>query len=58
MNYCINPPNAPPSRTGVFADNEGLMREMSERALKIAKPNASVEIAKHVLSLVNSSIKL
>ncbi|PHT47406.1 hypothetical protein CQW23_11614 [Capsicum baccatum] len=30
-------------------DNEGLMREMSERALKIAKPNASVEIAKHLI---------
>ncbi|KAK4362041.1 hypothetical protein RND71_017282 [Anisodus tanguticus] len=36
-------------------DNEALMTEMSERALKIAKPDASVEIAKHVLSLVNFS---
>ncbi|XP_016470845.1 uncharacterized protein LOC107793075 isoform X2 [Nicotiana tabacum] len=36
-------------------DNEGLMTEMSERALKAAKPDASVEIAKHILSLVNFS---
>lgn len=38
-------------------DDERLMTEMSERALKTAKPNASVEIAKHLLTLVNSSIK-
>ncbi|KAK4350072.1 hypothetical protein RND71_029385 [Anisodus tanguticus] len=55
MNYCIGPPDAPPSCNGVFADNEGLTTEMSERALKIAKPDASVEIAKHILSLVNFS---
>ncbi|KAK3008602.1 hypothetical protein RJ639_013056 [Escallonia herrerae] len=33
-------------------DNEGLMAEMSERALRAAKPNAAAEIARHVLSLV------
>ncbi|XP_006341545.1 UDP-N-acetylglucosamine--N-acetylmuramyl-(pentapeptide) pyrophosphoryl-undecaprenol N-acetylglucosamine transferase [Solanum tuberosum] len=38
-------------------DNERLMTEMSERALKTAKPNASIEIARHLLSLVNSSMK-
>ncbi|KAH7549363.1 hypothetical protein ACOSP7_025891 [Xanthoceras sorbifolium] len=32
--------------------NEGLMAEMSERALKAAKPGASAEIAQHILSLV------
>jgi UDP-N-acetylglucosamine--N-acetylmuramyl-(pentapeptide) pyrophosphoryl-undecaprenol N-acetylglucosamine transferase len=31
------------------------MADMSERALKIAKPNASAEIAQHILSLVNLS---
>ena len=33
------------------------MEEMSERALKAANPNASAEIAKHILSLVNLSRK-
>ncbi|GLT48864.1 hypothetical protein SLA2020_224560 [Shorea laevis] len=33
--------------------NESLMADMSERALKAAKPDASAEIAKQVLSLVN-----
>jgi len=31
------------------------MEDMSERALKAANPNASAEIAKHILSLVNES---
>ncbi|KAK4842827.1 hypothetical protein QYF36_000560 [Acer negundo] len=35
--------------------NEGLMADMSERALKAAKPGASAEIAQHILSLVESS---
>ncbi|KAH1251891.1 UDP-N-acetylglucosamine--N-acetylmuramyl-(pentapeptide) pyrophosphoryl-undecaprenol N-acetylglucosamine transferase [Glycine max] len=33
------------------------MEDMSERALKAANPNASAEIAKHILSLVNLSTK-
>ncbi|XP_014507101.1 uncharacterized protein LOC106766845 [Vigna radiata var. radiata] len=33
------------------------MEDMSERALKAANPNASAEIAKHILSLVNESTK-
>ncbi|KAK8583693.1 hypothetical protein V6N12_067954 [Hibiscus sabdariffa] len=33
--------------------NERLLADMSERALKAAKPDASSEIAKHILSLVN-----
>ncbi|KAI8542830.1 hypothetical protein RHMOL_Rhmol08G0170000 [Rhododendron molle] len=33
--------------------NEILMAKMSERALKAAKPNASVEIVEHIISLVN-----
>lgn len=32
------------------------MAEMSERALKVARPNASVEIAQQILSTVNSSV--
>ncbi|KAK2647956.1 hypothetical protein Ddye_015445 [Dipteronia dyeriana] len=35
--------------------NGGLMADMSERALKAAKPGASAEIAQHILSLVESS---
>ncbi|XWS60974.1 hypothetical protein CRYUN_Cryun07bG0085100 [Craigia yunnanensis] len=35
--------------------DENLLAEMSERALKAAKPDASAEIAKHILSLVNLS---
>jgi hypothetical protein len=31
------------------------MADMSERALKAAKSNASAEIAQHILSLVNLS---
>ena len=31
------------------------MEDMSERALKAANPNASAEIANHILSLVNQS---
>lgn len=34
--------------------NEALMAEMSERALKAAKPGASADIAQHILSLVES----
>ncbi|KAE8663326.1 putative Octicosapeptide/Phox/Bem1p family protein [Hibiscus syriacus] len=37
--------------------NERLLAEMSERALKAAKPDASSEIAKRILSLVNLSGK-
>lgn len=37
-------------------ENESLMAEMSERALKVARPNASVEIAQQILSTVNSSV--
>ncbi|TXG53631.1 hypothetical protein EZV62_018887 [Acer yangbiense] len=37
--------------------NEGLMADMSERALKAANPGASAEIAQHILSLVESSFK-
>lgn len=36
-------------------ENETLMAEMSERALRAAKPNASAEIAQHIISLVNLS---
>ncbi|CAL5445228.1 unnamed protein product [Camellia sinensis] len=36
-------------------ENESLMAEMSERALKAAKPNASAEIVEHILSLVKLS---
>lgn len=36
-------------------DNESLMAELSERALKAAKPNASAEIAEQILSLVKLS---
>lgn len=35
--------------------DEEKMADMSERALKVAKPNASVEIAQHILSLVDLS---
>ncbi|KAM3703163.1 hypothetical protein ACJW31_04G075800 [Castanea mollissima] len=35
--------------------DESKMADMSERALKAAKPNASAEIAQHILSLVNLS---
>ncbi|KAJ8753736.1 hypothetical protein K2173_026412 [Erythroxylum novogranatense] len=35
--------------------NENLMAEMSERALRAAKPDASAEIAQHILSLIESS---
>ncbi|KAL3512217.1 hypothetical protein ACH5RR_024934 [Cinchona calisaya] len=35
--------------------DESLMEEMSQRALQTAKPNASAEIAQHILSLVSSS---
>ncbi|XP_022736173.1 uncharacterized protein LOC111289412 isoform X1 [Durio zibethinus] len=35
--------------------DESLLAEMSERALKAAKPDASAEIAKHILSLVKIS---
>ncbi|PSR89061.1 UDP-N-acetylglucosamine--N-acetylmuramyl-pyrophosphoryl-undecaprenol N-acetylglucosamine transferase [Actinidia chinensis var. chinensis] len=35
--------------------NESLMAEMSEKALKAAKPNASAAIVEHILSLVNFS---
>ncbi|KAK4256565.1 hypothetical protein QN277_006272 [Acacia crassicarpa] len=38
-----------------FLSDEEKMKEMSERALKAANPNASTEIAKHILSLVNLS---
>ena len=31
------------------------MADMSERALKAAKPNASAEIVQHILSLVDLS---
>ncbi|KAK7358188.1 hypothetical protein VNO77_00112 [Canavalia gladiata] len=37
--------------------DEKKMEDMSERALKAANPNASAEIAKHILSLVNLSTK-
>ena len=33
------------------------MEDMSERALKAANPNASAEIAKRILSIVNESTK-
>ncbi|OMO57392.1 Glycosyl transferase, family 28 [Corchorus capsularis] len=36
--------------------DESLLAEMSERALKAAKADASAEIAKHILSLVNLSV--
>lgn len=36
-------------------ENENLMAEMSDRALKAAKPNASAEIAQHILSIVEIS---
>lgn len=35
--------------------DESKMADMSERALKAANPNASAEIAQHILSLVNLS---
>ncbi|KAJ4826516.1 hypothetical protein Tsubulata_023958 [Turnera subulata] len=35
--------------------NEALIAEMSERALKAAKPDASEEIVRHVISVVESS---
>lgn len=35
--------------------DESKMADMSERALKAAKPNASAEIAQHILSLINLS---
>ncbi|XP_057480276.1 uncharacterized protein LOC130767435 isoform X2 [Actinidia eriantha] len=35
--------------------NESLMAEMSEKALKATKPNASAAIVEHILSLVNFS---
>ncbi|KAL2342390.1 hypothetical protein Fmac_003675 [Flemingia macrophylla] len=40
----------------IFRDKHK-MEEMSERALKAANLNASAEIAKHILSLVNESTK-
>ncbi|KAE8710674.1 putative Octicosapeptide/Phox/Bem1p family protein [Hibiscus syriacus] len=40
-----------------IAGNERLLAEMSERALKAAKPDASSEIAKRILSLINLSGK-
>ncbi|XP_027168336.1 uncharacterized protein LOC113768258 isoform X1 [Coffea eugenioides] len=44
-------------RTAVeeILDNESLMVEMSQRALQAAKPNASIEIAQYILSVVSSS---
>ena len=39
----------------IVTGDENLLAEMSERALKAAKPAASAEIAKHILSLVNLS---
>ncbi|KAJ4972929.1 hypothetical protein NE237_006103 [Protea cynaroides] len=35
--------------------NESLMADMSEKAMKAARPDASVEIAQHILSLVKLS---
>lgn len=35
--------------------DESKMADMSERALKAAKPNASAEIAQHILSFINLS---
>lgn len=40
---------------GIVTGDENLLAEMSERALKAAKPDASAEIAKHILTLVNLS---
>ncbi|KAF2298519.1 hypothetical protein GH714_023931 [Hevea brasiliensis] len=37
--------------------DEAVMADMSERALKAAKPDASAEIARHILSLVEASTK-
>lgn len=39
---------------GLMAENEKLRAVMSQRARQAAKPNASTEIAQHILSLVNS----
>lgn len=44
------------SYTVLVTGNEALMAEMSERALKAAKPGASADIAQHILSLVESSV--
>ncbi|PNT09593.1 hypothetical protein POPTR_012G053600v4 [Populus trichocarpa] len=38
-------------------DDDALRAEMSERALRAAKPDASAQIAQHILSLVESSTK-
>lgn len=39
------------------AGDKDVMADMSERALKAAKPDASAEIALHILSLVEASTK-
>ena len=38
-----------------FTGNENLMAEMSEKARRAARPNASSYIAKYILSLVEQS---
>lgn len=38
-------------------DDDALRAEMSERALRAAKPDASAQIAQHILSLVESSTR-
>jgi hypothetical protein len=37
------------------AGNEELREEISEKALSVAKPNASMDIAKCILSLISIS---
>lgn len=39
----------------IVSDDESLMADMSERALKAAKLDASAEISNHIFSLVNFS---
>ncbi|KAG8661568.1 UDP-N-acetylglucosamine--N-acetylmuramyl-(pentapeptide) pyrophosphoryl-undecaprenol N-acetylglucosamine transferase isoform X1 [Manihot esculenta] len=41
----------------IIAGDKDVMADMSERALKAAKPDASAEIALHILSLVEASTK-